>query len=107
MYDTVIRESGIILETRLREITASASFGQALIEEYYKLFCSRFGGKPRAIFKVLRGELRTIFKFIRNDFAHALRDISNGQCRVLLDRTSSALETISQIELADNGTESA
>jgi len=103
LYDTAIREAGIILETRLREITASASFGQALIEEYYKFLCSRYGGKPRAIFKVLRGELRTIFKFIRNDFAHALRDVSNGQCRVLLDRTSSALEAINQIEILERG----
>jgi hypothetical protein len=101
LYDTAIREAGIILETRLREITASTSFGQALIEEYYKLLCSRYGGKPRSIFKILRGELRTIFKFIRNDFAHALRDISSSQCRVLLDRTSSALEAINQIEVAE------
>ncbi len=103
LYDTAIREAGIILEMRLREITESASFGQGLIEEYYKLLFSRYGGKPGAIFKVLRGELRTIFKFIRNDFAHAVRDISNGPCRVLLDRTSSALEVVNQIELVERG----
>jgi hypothetical protein len=54
LYDTVIREAGVILESRLREIVASASFGQALIEEYYKLLCSRYGGKPRARFATSR-----------------------------------------------------
>jgi len=96
-YDTAIREAGVILETRLREITGSASFGQVLIDEYYKLICSGCVDGPRAIFKVLRSELRTIFKFVRNDFAHALRDVTDGQCRVLLDRTSSILQMITRI----------
>jgi hypothetical protein len=87
-YDTAIREAAMILESRLREVTGSVGFGPALVDEYYKLLCSRYQGKPRAIFKIFRGELRTIFKFVRNDFAHALHDITNDQCRVLLDRIS-------------------
>ena len=86
---------------RLSEITASALFGQSLIDNYYKLLCSRYGGRTSAFFKLLRSELRTIFKFIRNDFAHALRDITEGQCRILLDRTSSALQKVNDIELAE------
>jgi hypothetical protein len=100
-YDTAIREAGIILESRLREVTGSSLFGQNLVDEYYRLLCSRYQGNPRAIFKVLRSELRTIFKFVRNDFAHALHDITNGQCRVLLDRISLALERINEIELVE------
>jgi len=65
MYDTAIREAGIVLESRLRETTASISFGQSLIEEYYKLISSWFGGKPGAIFNVLPGGPRAIFKVVR------------------------------------------
>jgi len=101
LYDTAVREAAIILEMRLCEITASALFGQSLIDKYYKLLCSRYRGRTSAFFKLLRSELRTIFKFMRNDFAHALRDIREGQCRILLDRTSSALQKMNDIELAE------
>lgn len=104
-YDTAIREAAIILESRLREVTGSVGFGQALVDEYYKLLCSRYQGKPRAIFKILRGELRTIFKFVRNNLAHALHDITNDQCRVLLDRISLALEGINEIESVQRSTD--
>jgi hypothetical protein len=102
-YDTAVREAGIILESRLREVTGSTNFGQGLVDEYYKLLCARYQGNPRAIFKILRSELRTIFKFVRNDFAHALHDITKDQCHVLLDRISTALERINEIELAEHG----
>jgi hypothetical protein len=103
-YDTAIRETAIILESRLREITGSDLFGQALVEEYYKRLCLRNQNNPRAIFKVLRGELRTVFKFVRNDFAHAIHEITDSQCRILLDRISLTLEKINEIEAVESGT---
>ena len=54
------------------------------------------------VFKVMRSELRSIFKFVRNDYAHALRDINKGQCLALLDRISSALEMVNEIERVES-----
>jgi hypothetical protein len=101
LFDTAVREAGVILETRLREIVGSSAFGQDLVREYYKLICSRQRERPSAFFKVLRGELRTLFKFVRNDFAHSLHEISESQCRSLLDRMSQALERINEVERED------
>ena len=84
---------------RLREITGSETYGQTLVGEYYKRLCLQCEYGPTAVFKILRGELRTIFNFIRNDYAHALREISDGPCRVLLDRISSVLSMIERAEL--------
>ncbi|HLY20848.1 MAG TPA: hypothetical protein VKT83_00105 [bacterium] len=95
-YDTVVREASVILETRLRDIVHSASYGQNLVKEYYELVCKQDGGSS-AFLKVLRGELRTIFKFVRNDFAHSLKEITESQCSALLDRISRALESVNQI----------
>jgi len=87
LLDTAVREAGVILESRLRDATASSSYGQTLVEEYYAHLCSRDGGRATAASTVLRAELRTLFKFVRNDFAHALREITATQCHVLLDRS--------------------
>jgi hypothetical protein len=97
-HDTAVRDASIILESQLREVNGSSSFGQMLVNEYYEFLCARNNGRPTALFKVLRGELRTIFKFVRNDYAHALHDITESQCCMLLDRISQALNVVTHIE---------
>ena len=97
-HDTAVREASVVLESRLRVINKSSSYGQKLVEEYYDYLCARNHGRSTAFFKVLRGELRTVFKFVRNDFAHALHDITDSQCRALLDRISRALEMVNHVE---------
>lgn len=97
MYDTAVREAGVILESRIREVTATELYGQMLIEEYYQRLCSQNRGKPTAFMKVLRTELRTLFKFVRNDFAHSLQQITSAQCGILLGRISETMHTVNQI----------
>jgi hypothetical protein len=98
LLDSAVREAGVILETRLREVVKTQAFGQDLVREYFNLVCSRRGVGSSAFLKVLRGELRTLFKFVRNDFAHSLREISETQCRSLLDRMSQALAKVNEIQ---------
>ncbi len=103
LLDTAVREASVILESCLRDATASMLFGQDLVEQYYKLLCTRNEGRATAATKMLRAELRTLFKFVRNDFAHALREITPDQCHVLLDRVSDVLTTIHEIETKARG----
>lgn len=98
MYDTAIREASIILESRIREITRTESYGQMLVDEYYQMLCAGSQGRATASMKVLRGELRTLFKFVRNDFAHSLRQITMARCQILLDRISRVLTIIAPVK---------
>lgn len=97
-YDTAVRDAAVILETRLRDISASSDRGPNLVDHYIRVLLVANGGIASAFIKVLHGELRTIFKFIRNPFAHSLHDLSRVQCSALLDRISGALEAIERIE---------
>jgi hypothetical protein len=95
LYDTAVREASLILETTLRHSTGKTdTYGDVLVDDYYRYLLSLSGGKSTAFFKTLRSELKTLFKFVRNDFAHRLKDITEIQCRSLLDRISQALEAM-------------
>jgi hypothetical protein len=97
-YDTAVREACIILETRLRKIVGTRSFGQDLVEEYCTSVVSRYMRAPSAFLCILRGELRTVFKFVRNEYAHSLHEITEIQCLAFLSRITQVLERIDQVE---------
>lgn len=73
-FDTALRELGVIIESRIREIVGSKNFGQKLIDEFIgHLYSSDLF--LNSDLKVLRANLRTSFKFVRNEFAHNVVDL--------------------------------
>ena len=84
--DTAIREASLLIETSIKKFHNVDLYGQKLIEFHIKDVVSNNDNFYSAAIKCYRGELRTIFKFIRNDFAHNFKILSEGQCRVILQR---------------------
>lgn len=84
--DTAIREASLLIETSIKKFHNVDLYGQKLIEFHIKDVVNNNDNFYSAAIKCYRGELRTIFKFIRNDFAHNFKILSEGQCRVILQR---------------------
>lgn len=85
-YDAAIREASLLIETSIKNFYGNNKFGQNLIEFHINDLVKNNDNFYSAAIKCYRGELRTIFKFIRNDFAHNFKILSEGQCRVILQR---------------------
>lgn len=100
-YDSAIRDACILIETQLRNIVKTNSYGMALTDQFFsKLFRSK--KYIPAKLKVFRSEIKTAFKFIRNDYAHNLRSIEIDQCYAILWRLSeiyTALESFKESNL--------
>ncbi|WP_284984457.1 hypothetical protein [Arthrobacter sp. efr-133-TYG-118] len=85
LFDSVIRDLGAALETRMRVVTGSQGFGKNLIEQYIKALQKNQDDLPAHI-KSLRQELRSIFKFIRNEFAHNLVELEPSRGYAFISR---------------------
>lgn len=96
-FDTAIREASLLIETSIKKFHNEDLFGQKLIEFHIKDIVKNNDGFYSAAIKCYRGELRTIFKFIRNDFAHNFKDITEGQCRVILQRIDQTYNEYKQV----------
>lgn len=68
MYDTTVRELGVLIESRVRSLSGSTAHGIPLVNEFLQGVATRDLLNTGA--KILRSELRTTFKFVRNEFAH-------------------------------------
>lgn len=86
-FDSAVRESLIVVETRLRELASSHEQGVMLAED----FCAK---SERNEFSLhLRAELRTLFAFIPTEFAH--RFITDDtRCRTVLRRITQTYEML-------------
>lgn len=84
-YDTAVRESALLLEGHLRELTGSMEFGQALVDG---CFGTKGALLPRTLSNAARLELRSsfrrYFRYVRNEFAHNFKTLSLlTTCRLL------------------------
>lgn len=96
LFDTALRELGVIIESKIREIIGSKAFGQRLIDEFIDhLYASKLFLNTEL--KVLRGDLRTAFKFVRNEFAHNVVDLERSRGYALVARLSHALQKVLQV----------
>jgi hypothetical protein len=100
LYDTALRELGVMLESRMREHVGSTAFGAKLVDEFVENL-TESGSYLNSYVKVLRVSLRTAFKFIRNEFAHNLVDLPKSRAVILIGQMSALLEDVS--ELVDGG----
>ena len=100
-YDMAIREASILIETRLRKISGCSAneYGQKLIN-----IC--FEGKrsilPLTITNTQRIQIhstfRRFFKFVRNEYAHNFHSLDLVTTIRLLQRASTLLNLLSQLE---------
>lgn len=92
-YDSALRELGALIETRMRELTSSRSYGLVLVEHFMAQLSSseRF---HNAGLKILRSELRTALKFVRNEFAHKVVDLPRARAYALLGRMCRVLTEV-------------
>lgn len=86
LFDTAVRESSVMLETKIKSFHNVELFGQRLVEHHINEIIKSQKGYLSAAVKCYRGELRAAFKFIRNPFAHNLKELSVAQFRAILYR---------------------
>ncbi|WP_326550116.1 hypothetical protein [Micromonospora sp. NBC_01813] len=102
MYDTAVRELGVIIESRIRSLTGSAEYGIRLVDGFFQ------GSATQSLLntgaKILRSELRTAFKFVRNEFAHNVIDLPRPRAMSLIGRMCHAL---AELEEFGNGSDDA
>jgi hypothetical protein len=96
MYDTALRELGVLLESSMRRATSSSAYGQSLVDVFisHLLIGQRHDDWS---LKVLRKELRTAFKFVRNEFAHNIVDLSRPRARALIGRMCHVLTQVEEV----------
>jgi len=94
-FDTVVRELGAILETRMREAVNldSRTYGLSLVNAYAARVAAS-GALPNAYGRAVAGELRTTMAFVRNEFAHQVADIPRPRGLALVARMCRAVEII-------------
>ena len=95
-YDTALRELGVLIEFRIREITSSESYGLKLIDVLLNQLDSS-GRYHNAGLKILRSELRTAFKFVRNEFAHNVVELPRSRAYALLGRMCHVLADVDSV----------
>jgi len=84
-YDTAVRESALLLEVHLQELTGLAEFGQNLLNACFGakglLLPRRLTNRERL---ALRARFRQYFRYVRNEFAHNFKSLSLlTTCRLL------------------------
>ncbi|MFI7081049.1 hypothetical protein ACIBO1_27475 [Micromonospora sp. NPDC049903] len=99
LYDTALREFGVLIESRMREVASSELYGLNLVEAVIRRLRAS-GHFHDSSLKMLRGELRTAFKFVRNEFAHNVVDLPRPRAYALLGRMCHVLMEIDGV-LAD------
>jgi hypothetical protein len=95
-YDTALRELGVLLEFRIREITSSESYGLKLVDVLLDQLDSS-GRYHNAGLKILRSELRPAFKFVRNEFAHNVVELPRSRAYALLGRMCHVLADVDSV----------
>jgi hypothetical protein len=95
MYDTAVRDAGVLLETALRDATGSSQYGIRLVDIFTKkLEADRRW--PNSAVKRFRTDLRTAFKFVRNEFAHQTIEVPRDRAVALLVRFASLIESVKE-----------
>lgn len=105
LYDTAIRDAGVLLETMLRRATGSKQYGLRLVDIYIR----RLAGERRlstASIRRLRTDLRSAFKFIRNEFAHQFTEVPQDRALALLSRLAFLIELVERSSLRTETTDS-
>jgi hypothetical protein len=97
-FDTVVRELGAILETRMGESIKvdSRTYGLTLVNAYAARV-SASDNMPNAYGRFVAGELRTTMAFVRNEFAHQVADIPRPRGLALVTRMCRAVEIIEAV----------
>jgi hypothetical protein len=95
MYDTAIRDAGVLLETALREATGSSRYGIQLVDVFIKKL-EADKEWPNSAVKRFRTDLRTAFKFVRNEFAHQIVEVPQDRAFALLVRLASLIESVKE-----------
>ena len=93
LYDTAIRDAGVLLETMLRRATGSKQYGLRLVDIYVRML-ARERRLNTASIRRLRADLRSAFKFVRNEFAHQFIEVPQDRALALLSRLASLIELV-------------
>ncbi|RAO00745.1 hypothetical protein [Micromonospora noduli] len=97
LYDSALRELGVLIESRVRELTPSPQlFGTKLIDSFVN-HLNESNLLPNTSLKILRSELRTAFMFVRNEFAHNVVDLPKPRAYALLGRMCHVLMEVDEI----------
>jgi hypothetical protein len=99
MYDTAVRDLGVTLESRMKDLSSSKAYGQRLVNDFIESL-HRSGVFIPAFMKVLRTEVRTAMAFVRNEYAHNLVDLPRPRAMALIGRLSHLLHDLDDIEAA-------
>jgi hypothetical protein len=99
LYDTAIRELGVVVESRMRDLSGSERYGQRLVRDFIGGLQDAGTFIP-AFQKVLRTEIRTAMAFVRNEFAHNLIDLPRPRALALIGRLCHLLEDLDDVEVA-------
>lgn len=94
MYDTALRELGVLIESRMRSLTGSMAYGIRLVDEFFQGVATQHLLSTSA--KILRSELRSAFKFVRNEFAHNVIDLPRSRAMSLIGRMCHALAELDE-----------
>ena len=88
LYDTAIRESVLLIESKIKGALKSARYGQDLIEEHVKYIVGKNGSIKSAAIKSYRAELRCLFKYIRNEFMHNMKEMSKVETMLVMSKVN-------------------
>jgi hypothetical protein len=95
LYDSAVRELGVLIESRIRSLTGSTAYGIRLVDELFKYAARQH--VPNTAAQSLRGELRTAYKFVRNEFAHNVIELPRPRAMSLIGRMCHALAEVDAI----------
>jgi hypothetical protein len=99
LYDTAVRELGVLIESRMRDLSGSERYGQQLVKDFIDSL-QALGIFISAFLKVLRTETRTAMAFVRNEFAHNFVDLSRPRAMALIGRLCHLLDDFDDVEAA-------
>lgn len=99
LYDTAVRDLGVVIESRMRDLSGSARYGQQLVSDFIDSLQAT-GIFISAFLKVLRTEVRTAMAFVRNEFAHNLVDLPRPRAMALIGRLCHLLDDFDDLETA-------
>lgn len=91
-FDTSVREACVLLESKIKNILGSKSYGMALLGEL--AVSLRNNQCLESSLRNYHQELKIIFKFVRNDYMHNLKEIDEKVAFLLLFRVARVLFAI-------------
>jgi hypothetical protein len=99
LYDTAVRDLGVAVESRMREMSGSTTYGQRLVNDFIGSLLSLNIFMPTFL-KTLRTEVRTAMAFVRNEYAHNLVDLPRPRAMALIGRLCHLLHDFDDVEAA-------